>query len=64
MNNGSIWGHGAYLGIDYMSGSRSHLLGWLHLPGDLVFILLGAVPLVIAAMTGWLGVRRRSALLP
>ena len=64
MNNGSIWGHGAYLGIDYMSSSRSHLLGWLRLPGDLVVILLGAAPLVIGAMTGWLGVRRRSALLP
>jgi nitric oxide reductase subunit B len=47
--------------IDYMSTSRSQLIEWLRLPGDLVFILLGAVPLVIAAMKGWLNVRRRSA---
>lgn len=50
--------------IDYMSSPRSHLIEWLRLPGDLVFIFLGAVPLVIAAVRGWLGVRRQPALTP
>lgn len=34
---------------------RSHLIEWLRLPGDLVFIIFGSVPLAIAAMKSWLG---------
>ncbi|HCE10247.1 MAG TPA: nitric-oxide reductase large subunit [Oxalobacteraceae bacterium] len=44
-------------GLDYIGSERSHLIEWLRLPGDLVFILFGAVPLVIAAFKGYLGVR-------
>ncbi|MEO6798691.1 MAG: cbb3-type cytochrome c oxidase subunit I [Rhodanobacter sp.] len=43
--------------IEYMSMPRSHLIEWLRLPGDLVFIIFGAIPLVIASIKGWLGVR-------
>ena len=43
--------------IDYMSMPRSHVIEWLRLPGDLVFIIFGAIPLVIASFKGWLGVR-------
>ena len=42
---------------DYMAMPRSHLVEWLRLPGDLIFIGFGAIPLVIAAIKGWLGVR-------
>ena len=40
---------------------RSHIIEWLRLPGDLVFIFLSAVPLVIATFKGWLGVRADAA---
>jgi nitric oxide reductase subunit B len=44
-------------GLDYIGSYRSHLIEWLRLPGDAVFIGLGVVPLAIAAIKGWLGVR-------
>ena len=43
--------------LDYIGSARSHLLEWMRLPGDLVFIVFGAVPLVIASIKGYLGVR-------
>ncbi len=43
--------------LDYIGSSRSHLIEWMRLPGDLVFIIFGATPLTIAAVKGWLGVR-------
>ena len=43
--------------LDYIGSSRSHLIEWMRLPGDLVFIIFGAIPLTIAAVKGWLGVR-------
>jgi nitric oxide reductase subunit B len=46
--------------LDYLGSDRSRLIEWLRLPGDLVFILFGAIPLVIASIKGWLGVRRQS----
>ena len=39
--------------MDYMAMERSHLIEWLRLPGDLVFIVFGAIPLVIATIKGW-----------
>jgi len=45
--------------LDYIGSERSHLIEWLRLPGDLIFILFGAVPLVIACIKGWLGVHRQ-----
>ena len=46
--------------MDYMAMPRSHLLEWLRLPGDVVFIVFGSIPLTIAAIKGWLGVRANS----
>jgi len=43
--------------LDYIGSQRSRLIEWLRLPGDLVFIIFGAVPLVIASIKGYLGVR-------
>ncbi|MYN15329.1 nitric-oxide reductase large subunit [Rugamonas sp. FT107W] len=42
--------------LDYIGSERSRLIEWLRLPGDLVFILFGAVPLVIASIKGYLGI--------
>jgi len=32
---------------------------WLRMPGDLIFIIFGAVPLAIAAIKGYIGVRAK-----
>ncbi|WNB77450.1 nitric-oxide reductase large subunit [Methylomonas koyamae] len=42
--------------LDYIGSERSRLIEWLRLPGDLVFILFGAIPLAIASIKGWLDV--------
>ena len=44
-------------GLDYIGSERSHVLEWMRMPGDVVFIVFGAVPLVIASVKGYLGVR-------
>jgi len=49
----------AYTGTD---GAR--LVEWLRLPGDLVFIIFGAVPLTIAATKGYVSMRRDRLLQP
>jgi nitric oxide reductase subunit B len=46
--------------LDYIGAPRQHLIEWLRLPGDLVFIVFGAVPMLIASIKGWLGVRAAS----
>ncbi|MEO8741609.1 MAG: cbb3-type cytochrome c oxidase subunit I, partial [Lysobacteraceae bacterium] len=43
--------------IDYVAMPRSHMLEWMRMPGDMVFIVFGAIPLVIASLKGWMGVR-------
>lgn len=43
--------------LDYIGSDRSRLIEWLRLPGDLLFIVFGTVPLVIAAVKGYLGAR-------
>jgi nitric oxide reductase subunit B len=43
--------------LDAIGSHRSLLIEWLRLPGDLVFILFGAIPVVIAAIKGWIGMR-------
>ncbi|TAN27770.1 MAG: nitric-oxide reductase large subunit [Castellaniella sp.] len=43
--------------MTYMGMERSHLIEWLRLPGDLVFIIFGAIPLVVATAKGWMSVR-------
>lgn len=42
---------------DYLGSDRSRMIEWLRMPGDMVFIVFGAVPLAIAAVKGYLGVR-------
>jgi nitric oxide reductase subunit B len=42
--------------LDYIGSERSRQIEWLRLPGDLVFILFGAIPLAIASIKGWLDV--------
>lgn len=43
--------------LDYTGSDRSRLIEWLRLPGDIVFIVFGVVPLVIASIKGYLGMR-------
>lgn len=42
--------------LEYIGNDRSHFLEWLRLPGNLVFILFGSLPLAIAAVKAYLGV--------
>ena len=42
----------AYTGTD-----TARLIEWLRLPGDLVFIIFGAIPLTIAAIKAYVGVK-------
>jgi nitric oxide reductase subunit B len=44
-------------GIAYTASHTARVVEWLRLPGDLVFILFGAIPLVIAACKAYLGLR-------
>jgi hypothetical protein len=46
----------------HIGSGRAHLIEWLRLPGDLVFIIFGAIPLVIASIKGYLDVRTHGAL--
>ncbi|MEO8062882.1 MAG: cbb3-type cytochrome c oxidase subunit I [Pseudomonadota bacterium] len=41
--------------LEYVGSERSHLIEWLRMPGDVVFIVFGAVPLVVAALKGYSG---------
>jgi len=40
--------------LDYLGGALPRFLEWLRLPGDLVFIFLGALPILIAVGVGYL----------
>src|SRR5450759_1039740 len=43
--------------LAYTGSVTARLIEWLRLPGDLVFFIFGAVPLAIAAIKGYIGVR-------
>jgi nitric oxide reductase subunit B len=43
--------------LDYTGDDIARLVEWLRMPGDVVFIVFGAVPLAIAALKGYFGVR-------
>ena len=40
--------------LAYSSGALPRLMEWLRLPGDLVFIVFGALPILIAMGVGYL----------
>ena len=42
--------------LEAIGSHRSLLIEWLRLPGDLVFIIFGSIPVLIAAIKGWLAV--------
>ena len=42
--------------LDYTGGRTARFIEWARLPGDLVFIVFGALPLAIAAVKGYFGV--------
>lgn len=44
-------------GFDYVNSDRSRFIEWMRLPGDLIFIFAGALPLVIATIKGYAGMR-------
>jgi len=49
-------------GLDYSNQGFVRLIEWFRLPGDLVFILLGAVPLVIATCMTYVGMKKTQKL--
>jgi nitric oxide reductase subunit B len=50
--------------LDYTGTPRAHLIEWMRMPGDVVFILFGAVPLVIAAIKAYLGIHVATVMAP
>jgi nitric oxide reductase subunit B len=44
--------------LAYTATPLARLLEWLRMPGDLVFLLLGAVPLILAMIWGYLSPKR------
>ena len=47
--------------IAYTAGHTARIIEWMRLPGDLVFIIFGALPLVIAAGKAYIGMHQRSS---
>jgi nitric oxide reductase subunit B len=45
--------------LAYSSGALPRLIEWLRLPGDLVFIVLGALPILIAMGVGYRSLWKR-----
>ena len=45
-------------GPEYMNAHLTILMEWMRLPADLIFILLGVVPMLIAGMRAWGYVRK------
>ena len=50
-----VLGHGYWhaRSLDFIGQPLMRTLEWLRLPGDMVFILVGVVPAVLAAVTAW-----------
>lgn len=46
--------------IDYIGSDRSRMIEWLRMPGDVIFIIFGAVPLVIATIKAYLNLRKQA----
>lgn len=43
--------------LDFIGSERAHFIEWMRMPGDVVFIVFGAVPLVIASLKAYWGMR-------
>lgn len=48
-------------GLDFTQSRPAHVLEWLRMPGDMVFIFAGALPMLIAAYKGWRSVLRHKS---
>ena len=48
-------------GLDYLNQEFVKLLEWARLPGDAVFIALGVIPMVIAALTTYINLWKTPA---
>ena len=48
-------------GADYLDQDFVRFIEWCRLPGDAIFIVLGVIPLVIAAVLTFLSMRRSTA---
>lgn len=47
-------------GPEFLQGRVPRLIEWLRMPGDLIFIFLGALPLLAAALGTWWPTREKS----
>ena len=45
--------------LGYIGSEQSRFIEWMRMPGDMVFIVFGAIPLVIASIKAYLGVRQQ-----
>ncbi len=48
-------------GLAYTASDTARMLEWMRMPGDVVFIVFGAVPLAIAAIKGYVAMRGSGA---
>ena len=46
-------------GLDYLNRDLVRAVEWARMPGDLVFIVLGVVPMVVAAFHTYFGMKER-----
>ncbi|MBA3695780.1 MAG: cbb3-type cytochrome c oxidase subunit I [Methylotenera sp.] len=46
--------------IEYISSDRSRMIEWLRMPGDVIFIVFGAAPLVIASIKAYFNMRKQT----
>ena len=47
--------------LEFIGSERSHFIEWMRMPGDVVFIVFGAAPLVIASTKAYLGICQQRA---
>ena len=50
--------------LEFIGSGRMKMFEWLRMPGDVVFIVFGAVPLLIAALKAYFAMRGLPAVLP
>ncbi|HZE21959.1 MAG TPA: hypothetical protein VE082_07900, partial [Desulfobaccales bacterium] len=50
--------------LDYLGRNLVHLIEWCRMPGDLVFIFVGVIPMVIAAALTYRSIAREGTETP